>query len=141
MQRQGSSSGSSSAPRHGQKEAASSELQAPVRVIEDLKIASDIATATDETWQDALQSSLAWILSLSPDDSHSAAVLGSLSTSSAAAAAIANGKGKHREPDVVHWYCGANGARACWDASVFLIRLLSFKKKGQVLQWTTLLDR
>jgi senataxin len=96
---------------------------APTQVVYDLSLAQDASTASDSSWQDATESSLEWLLSLQPRSTTSA-------------------KGKEREEDtVVHWYCGAQGAQQCWESAIFLIRLLSFKKQGEVGQWRDRFDR
>lgn len=92
----------------------------PVQVAYDLSIARDASTASDASWQDATESSLEWILSLSlpPTD-----------------------KGKEKEVKVVHWYCGAEGAEECWESAVFLVRLLSFKRQGEIATWRDQFDQ
>lgn len=90
---------------------------APAQVVYDLSLVLDPTTATDSTWQDATESSLEWLLSLQPSTPPTS-------------------KGKEKAPDrVVHWYCGADGAEQCWDSATFLLRLLSFKRQGEVAQW------
>lgn len=96
--------------------------KAPAQVIYDLSVARDAASAADETWQEATESSLEWILSLRPR-------------------AQPSEKGKEKlEHSVVHWYCGAHGAEECWESSVFLIRLRSFKRQGDVGVWRDRFD-
>ena len=95
----------------------------PAQVSSDLEAARNPASASDETWADATESSLLWLLSL-----------GSATRSDV------NGKGKGRE-EIVHWYCGSDGAEECWESAVFSIRLLSFKRQGEVGVWRGQFDR
>lgn len=96
---------------------------APAQVISDLEAARTPASASDAVWGDATESSLLWLLSLGSTTKEDG-----------------NGKGKGKE-EVVHWYCGRDGAEACWESAVFSIRLLSFKRQGEVGMWRDEFDR
>jgi hypothetical protein len=95
----------------------------------DLSLAVNPATAEDESsWMAATESSLDWLLSLS----------GRLQTQSNESEM--KGKGKAVE-DCVHWYCGKDGAEECLESATFLIRLLSFKRHGDVGLWRDRFDK
>lgn len=74
-------------------------------------------TALDSDKRVATEASLFWLLSLSPD-------------------AVSKEQEKKAE-DQIHWYCGKNGAKACWPAAVLTVGLLSFKRIDKVAQWRT----
>ncbi|KAK4706098.1 senataxin, partial [Phenoliferia sp. Uapishka_3] len=99
----------------------------PAQVVADLEAARRPG-ATDDDWQDATESSLDWLLSLRPNISLPGAdVKPSI-------------KGKEKEQEVVHWFCGRDGAEGCWQSAVFLLRLVAFKRAEDVGQWRDMLD-
>ncbi|KAM0752744.1 hypothetical protein T439DRAFT_286412 [Meredithblackwellia eburnea MCA 4105] len=102
-------------------------FHAPEQVKSDLAAARDRST-TKEQWQEATESSLEWLLSLRPLSVPVVAVENG------------NGKGKEKEPDFVHWFCGKEGAEECWESAVFLLRLMAFKTEGEVAEWRRQLD-
>ncbi|SCZ89810.1 BZ3500_MvSof-1268-A1-R1_Chr1-3g01592 [Microbotryum saponariae] len=126
MQLQTPIAGSISGPNRSNSAAAA--IVVSDQVVYDLSLACDAEHASDESWQDATASSLEWILSL--DRSSSNNLSGG-----------ANDKGKARESAVVHWYCGHDGAEVCWSPSVFLVRLLSMKRQGDVARWRDMFER
>lgn len=93
---------------------------APPQVVADLVAARD-RSQPEDAWQDATESSLEWLLSLRP---------------SSTGGASNKGKGKAKDcSEVVHWFCGRDGAEACWESAMFLIRLVAFKAEGEVGKW------
>lgn len=100
-------------------------FQAPAQVIYDLSVARDPSTASESSWQDATESSLEWLLSLTPAPRPSSP----------------KGKEKADTQDVVHWFCGRRGAKECYESAVFCLRLLAFKRTGLVDNWRGQFDR
>lgn len=105
--------------------------QAPENVVKDLELARDPSTASDETWTEATESSLLWLLSLVKPDLNVVETV-----------VDQKGKGKELECErLVHWFCGKEGAGECWESALFLIRLLRFKSDGEVGKWRAQYDR
>jgi hypothetical protein len=82
------------------------------------------STSLDGDKKIATEASLFWLLSLSPDIS-------------------ITGKEKEALVDdqIVHWYCGKDGAKACWPPALLTIGLLSFKRIDRVDQWRRRLEQ
>ena len=105
----------------------SHSFRPPAQVTADLAAARRRESSADD-WQDATETSLDWLLSLRP-------------TNTSASASTASLKGKERETDAVHWFCGRDGADGCWESAVFLIRLVAFKREGDVGKWRDQFDK
>ncbi|KAL8279185.1 hypothetical protein RQP46_008441 [Phenoliferia psychrophenolica] len=100
----------------------------PSQVTKDLAAARARDT-NEDAWQDATESSLDWLLSLRAPPGASSSTDGQVSR-----------KGKEREKPCVHWFCGRDGAEGCWESAVFLIRLVAYKREGDVGQWRDQLE-
>lgn len=117
----------------------SAQLTPPPTLLSDLAALRDPTRVSDELWSDATESSLVWLLKI-----------GSGATSNVTPVDI-SGKGKARanidddgvalDEDLVHWYCGARGARDCWEPAVFCTRLLGMKRVGEVAVWRERYER
>lgn len=107
---------------HGHAGASTSAL-APFHAPESVTSALSLAKtdADDAVWKAATEAALVWLLSLAPPSP----------------AAVPDDKGKAKEePDnLVHWFCGKQGAEECYGPAVFLIRLFAFKRTGQIDTW------
>lgn len=107
----------------------------PTQVTRDLKAASNSATASEETFKAASESSTEWLLSLVPRPSGT----------STSTLDHGEGKGKGREGEelepVVHWYCGKEGGEECWDSAVVSIRTLACGREGDAGKWRILFER
>ncbi|GAA5892669.1 hypothetical protein JCM6882_000552 [Rhodosporidiobolus microsporus] len=118
----------------------------PPRLSSNLALLRDPSNVSDELWSENTEQAVVWLLSLHPpraEDPTGAA---------AGSASGANGgrsKGKERAVDqdgvatdetLVHWFCGAKGAKGCWEPATFCIRLLGMKKQGEVATWREKFD-
>ncbi|GAA5930688.1 hypothetical protein JCM10213_000782 [Rhodosporidiobolus nylandii] len=129
-----STSSSSSRP------SSSPSFAVPSRLQQDLAALRDPARVSDDLWSEATEASVLWLLSLHPPYAGSSGVVSG-----------SNGKGKERAPvdedgvatdeDLVHWFCGAKGAKECWEPASFCIRLLGMKRVGEVATWREKFDR
>jgi len=116
-------------------------LVPPPRLVNDLAALRDPARVSDELWQDATEESVLWLLSLAPSPTSTA--------SSTSAPPSAKGKERARTDDdgvaldeqLVHWYCGARGAGACWEPATLCVRLLGMKRLNQVADWRDQFER
>lgn len=79
----------------------------PVELSRLLERAKSRETADGQTWQEATETAITWLLSIKP---------------------------REREA-VVHWFCHAGGLEPGWSCSVFLLRLLAFKPNGEIAEW------
>lgn len=77
----------------------------------------------DAVWKAATEAALVWLLSLAP------------ASPTAAPDSSDKGKAKEEPDNLVHWFCGKQGAEDCYEPAVFLIRLFAFKRTGQIDTW------
>ncbi|GAA6017752.1 hypothetical protein JCM10207_000484 [Rhodosporidiobolus poonsookiae] len=133
-------SGSSTRPPTS---SSSSTFTPPPRLVNDLAALRDPTRVSDDLWNETTEASVLWLLSLHPPANLDPAPPTS-------ANGKGNGKGKERapvdedgvatDPSLVHWFCGARGARGCREPATFCIRLLGMKKVGEVATWREKFD-
>lgn len=133
-----SASASSSSSRLASS-SSSTSFTPPPRLVADLTLLRDPVLVTDKLWNETTEASVLWLLSLHPP------------FTSQGADAAGKGKGKERaavdddgvatDESLVHWFCGAKGAKGCWEPATFCIRLLGMKKQGEVATWREKFDR
>ena len=114
-------------------------LTPPPALLSDLAALRDPARVSDDLWSEATEQCVLWLLKV---DAGPSAIKPTVDPS---------GKGKGRastdedgvalDPGLVHWFCGAHGARDCWEPAVFCIRLLGMKRVGEVGNWRDRYER
>lgn len=114
-------------------------LTPPPALLSDLAALRDPARVSDDLWSEATEQCVLWLLKVDAGPSASRP------------AVDPSGKGKGRastdedgvalDPGLVHWFCGAHGARDCWEPAVFCIRLLGMKRVGEVGNWRDRYER
>ncbi|GAA5985688.1 hypothetical protein JCM10908_007072 [Rhodotorula pacifica] len=117
----------------------SAHLTPPPALLSDLAALRDPTRVSDDLWAETTEQSVLWLLKLEGGPGASAATTDP------------SGKGKGRatvdedgvalDGGLVHWFCGAQGARDCWEPAVFCIRLLGMKRVGEVASWRDRYER
>lgn len=117
----------------------SAHLTPPAALLGDLAALRDPTRVSDDLWSETTEQSVLWLLKLDGG------------TAVGGPPADTPGKGKGRAPidedgvaldeGLVHWFCGARGARDCWEPAVFCIRLLGMKRVGEVGAWRDRYER
>lgn len=114
-------------------------LTPPSALLGDLAALRDPARVSDDLWSETTEQCVLWLLKVDA------------APGASRPAVDPSGKGKGRaltdedgvalEPGLVHWFCGAHGARDCWEPAVFCIRLLGMKRVGEVGNWRDRYER
>ncbi|GAA6037515.1 hypothetical protein JCM8097_008230 [Rhodosporidiobolus ruineniae] len=124
------------------RSSSSTSFTPPPRLAADLAKLRDPAHVSDELWNDTTEAAVLWLLSLHP------AYVGGLDGNGSGGGTSSKGKeravdddGVATDRDLVHWFCGAKGAKGCWEPATFCIRLLGMKKQGEVATWREKFDR
>ncbi|GAA6050889.1 hypothetical protein JCM3770_005758 [Rhodotorula araucariae] len=117
-----------------------STLVPPPRLVSDLAALRDPARVSDDLWADATEESVLWLLSLATPPYPSPAAPPAPSAKGKERARI-DEDGVADDADLVHWYCGARGAAACWEPATFCVRLLGMKRVAEVGMWRDLFEK
>ncbi|KWU45575.1 hypothetical protein RHOSPDRAFT_32881 [Rhodotorula sp. JG-1b] len=114
-------------------------LTPPPALLSDLAALRDPARVSDDLWSEATEQCVLWLLKVDAGPSTSKPTVDPSGKDKGRASTDEDGVAL--DPGLVHWFCGAHGARDCWEPAVFCIRLLGMKRVGEVGNWRDRYER